>query len=252
MAIDYDKDGAVATIRINRPEKLNAMTLAMYGDLGRAFAEAGSDDSVNVVVLTGAGDRAFCVGADLTESIPALAEGRFDISEWDPAHLKVDGFHKPVISAIKGLCIGAGFEVMLATDIRIAAEDAQFQLPEPVHGFVPAGGTLVRLVRQIAYAHAMEIMITAERYSAADMQMRGVITRVVAADQVEPTARELAASISKLSTSALQTIKEAVLTLQHLPLKDAFAREAILGQRTFTSDDARRGLAAFNNRGKRN
>lgn len=252
MAIDYVKDGAVAMIRLNRPDKLNAMTLAMYEDLGRAFAEAGRDDGVNVVVLTGAGDRAFCVGADLTESIPALAEGRFDISEWDPAHLKVDGFHKPVISAIKGLCIGAGFEIMLATDIRIAAEDAQFQLPEPVHGFVPAGGTLVRLVRQIAYAHAMEIMITAERYSAADMQMRGVVNRVVAADQVEPAARELAARIAKLSTSALQTIKEAALTLQHLPLKDAFAREAILGQRTFTSDDARRGLAAFATRGKRN
>lgn len=252
MAIDYEKDGAVATIRLNRPEKLNAMTLAMYDDLGRAFTEAGRDDGVNVVVLTGAGDRAFCVGADLTESIPALAEGRFDISEWDPAHLKVEGFHKPVISAIRGLCIGAGFELMLATDIRIAAGDAQFQLPEPVHGFVPAGGTLVRLVRQIAYAHAMEIMLTTERFSAADMVTRGVVNRIVDADQVEPTALELAARMASLSTSALQTIKEAALTLQHLPLNEAFQREAELGQRTFMSDDARRGLAAFATRGKRN
>ncbi|MBX9459338.1 MAG: enoyl-CoA hydratase/isomerase family protein [Rhizobium sp.] len=252
MAIDYRKDGAVATIRLNRPEKLNAMTLAMYEDLGNAFAEAGRDNGVNVVVLTGAGDRAFCVGADLTESIPALAEGRFDISEWDPAHLKVDGFHKPVISAIRGLCIGAGFEIMLATDIRIAATDAQFQLPEASHGFVPAGGTLVRLVRQIAYAHAMEIMITTERFSAAEMQVRGVVNRVVPADQVEPEAQALAERIAKLSTSALQTIKEAALTLQHLPLKEAFHREAELGQRSFMSDDARRGLAAFANRGKRN
>lgn len=252
MAIDYRKYGAVATIRLNRPEKLNAMTLAMYQDLGNAFIEANRDEGVNVVVLTGAGDRAFCVGADLTESIPALADGRFDISEWDPAHLKVDGFHKPVISAIKGLCIGAGFEIMLATDIRIAAEDAQFQLPEPVHGFVPAGGTLVRLVRQIAYAHAMEIMLTTERFTASDMLTRGVVNRIVAADQVEPAAQELAERIAKLSTSALQTIKEAVLTLQHLPLKEAFAQEAILGQRTFMSDDARRGLAAFATRGKRN
>lgn len=207
MAIDYRKYGAVATIRLNRPEKLNAMTLAMYQDLGNAFIEANRDEGVNVVVLTGAGDRAFCVGADLTESIPALADGRFDISEWDPAHLKVDGFHKPVISAIKGLCIGAGFEIMLATDIRIAAEDAQFQLPEPVHGFVPAGGTLVRLVRQIAYAHAMEIMLTTERFTASDMLTRGVVNRIVAADQVEPAAQELAERIAKLSTSALQTIK---------------------------------------------
>jgi enoyl-CoA hydratase len=252
MAIDYMKDGAIATIRLNRPEKLNAMTLAMYQDLGNAYAEADRDGGVNVVVLSGAGDRAFCVGADLTESIPALAEGRFDISEWDPAHLKVDGFHKPIISAIKGLCIGAGFEIMLATDIRIVAEDAQFQLPEPVHGFVPAGGTLVRLVRQIAYVHAMEIMLTTQRFTASDMLTRGVVNRIVAAEQVELIAQELAERISKLSTNALQTIKEAALTLQHLPLKDAFAQEAILGQRTFMSDDARRGLAAFANRGKRN
>ncbi|WJH37716.1 enoyl-CoA hydratase/isomerase family protein (plasmid) [Aliirhizobium terrae] len=251
MAIDYQKDGAVATIRINRAEKLNALTLAMYDDLGRAFAEANNDTGVNAVVLTGAGDRAFCVGADLTESIPALAEGRFDISHWDPAHLKVEGFYKPVVSAIRGLCLGGGFEIMLATDIRVAASDAQFQLPEAGHGFVPAGGTLVRLVRQIGYAHAMEIMLTAERFSAADMQARGVINRIVEAERVEPVAYEIAERIAWLSASAVQTIKEAALTLQHLPLAEAFQREAALGQRTFTSDDARRGLAAFAERGRR-
>ncbi|EUB99394.1 Enoyl-CoA hydratase/isomerase [Rhizobium sp. CF080] len=251
MAIDYSKAGTVATIRINRPEKLNALTLVMYDDLGRAFAEAGRDDGVHVVVLTGAGERAFCVGADLTESIPALAEGRFDISHWDPAHLKIEGFYKPVISAIRGLCLGGGFEIMLATDIRIAAHDAQFQLPEASHGFVPAGGTLVRLVRQIGYAHAMEIMLTAGRFTAADMQARGVVNRLVDADEVEPAALELAGRIAKLSTSAVQTIKEAALTLQHLPLAEAFHREAALGQRTFASDDARRGLAAFANRASR-
>lgn len=250
MAIDYDKSGAIATIRINRPDKLNALTLAMYDDLGRAFAEANADDGVNVILLAGAGERAFCVGADLTESIPALAEGRFDISHWDPAHLKVEGFYKPVVSAIRGLCLGGGFEVMLATDIRVAAANAQFQLPEAGHGFVPAGGTLVRLVRQIGYAHAMEIMITAERFSSADMLSRGVVNRVVEADEVEPVAMEIATRIASLSPAAVQTIKEAALTLQHLPLADAFHREAALGQRTFTSEDAKRGLAAFAGRGK--
>jgi enoyl-CoA hydratase len=251
MAIDYDRHSNVATIRINRPVKLNALTLTMYDDLGRAFADANADDGVHAVVLTGAGDRAFCVGADLTESIPALTEGRFDISQWDPAHLKVEGFYKPVVSAIRGLCLGGGFEIMLATDIRIAAKDAQFQLPEAGHGFVPAGGTLVRLVRQIGYAHAMEIMITGEKFSAADMLARGVVNRIVEAAEVEPTAQELAARIAKLSPSAVQTIKEAALTLQHLPLTEAFQKEAALGQRTFASEDAKRGLAAFAEREKR-
>ncbi len=249
MSIDFIKDGSVATVRINRPDKLNALTLAMYDDLGRAFFEIKADDEVRSVVLTGAGDRAFCVGADLTESIPALAADKFDISAWDPAHIKFPGFYKPVVSAVRGLCMGGGFEIMLATDIRVAARGAVFQLPEPKHGFVPAGGTLVRLVRQIGYAHAMEIMLTAERFSADDMLAKGVVNRVVDADQVEPLAYELAAKIAALSPTAIQTIKEAALTLQDVPFAEAFRLEAALGQRTFTSEEAKRGLAAFANRG---
>jgi enoyl-CoA hydratase len=251
MTIDIQRDGAVATIRIARPEKLNALSLAMYQDLGKAFIEAAADDAIRSIVLAGAGERAFCVGADLTESIPALASDRFDISEWDPAHLKNVPLYKPVVCAIRGLCIGGGFEIMLATDIRIAAEDAVFQLPEAVHGFVPAGGTLVRLIRQIGHAHAMEILLTAQRFSSSEMLAKGVVNRVLPAAEVEPAARELAERMAALSPSAVQTIKQAALTLQDLPYREAFAAEALLGQRTFTSEDARRGLAAFATRAKR-
>jgi enoyl-CoA hydratase len=245
MAIDLQRAGHVATIRISRPEKLNALSLAMYDDLGRAFVEARDDDAVRAVILTGAGERAFCVGADLTESIPALASDRIDISAWDPAHLKGAAFYKPIVCAVRGLCIGGGFELMLATDIRIASTDAVFQLPEPAHGFVPAGGTLVRLVRQIGYAHAMEILLLARRFSADEMVVRGVVNQIVEPDRVEPVATEIAERMASLSPTAIQTVKEAVLTLQDLPFEEAFAQEASLGQRTFTSDDARRGLAAF-------
>ncbi|MBB4630852.1 enoyl-CoA hydratase-related protein [Sphingosinicella soli] len=245
MAIEVTRDGAVATVRFARPEKLNALTLAMYDDLGRAFAEIGSDDRIHAVVLAGAGDRAFCVGADLTESIPALASGRFDISAWDPAHLKTGAFYKPIVSAVRGLCMGGGFEILLATDIRIAAEDAVFQLPEVGHGFVPAGGTLVRLTRQIAYAHAMELMLTGRRFTAAELLSRGVLNQVVASGEVEATAAAIAAEIASKSPVAVQTIKEAALTLYDLPVAEAFAREAILGQRTFTSDSAKQSLARF-------
>lgn len=251
MAIEVTRDGAVATVRFARPEKLNALTLAMYDDLGRAFAEIGSDDRIHAVVLAGAGDRAFCVGADLTESIPALASGRFDISEWDPAHLKTGAFYKPIVAAIRGLCLGGGFEIMLATDLRIAAEDAVFQLPEVGHGFVPAGGTLVRLTRQIAYAHAMELMLTGRRFTAAELLSRGVLNQVVASDRVEATAAALAAEIAERSPLAVQTIKEAALTLHDLPVAEAFAREAALGQRTFTSDEAKRALTRFASSGER-
>ncbi|MEH3143901.1 MAG: enoyl-CoA hydratase/isomerase family protein [Methylobacterium frigidaeris] len=251
MSVEVHCTGGIMTIRLSRPDKLNALSLAMYDALGQAFLQAAQDDAVRVVLLTGAGRRAFCVGADLIESIPALAEDRFDISAWDPAHLKNVPLYKPVICAIQGLCIGGGFEIMLATDLRIASEDAVFQLPEPTHGFVPAGGTLVRLVRQIGYAHAMEILLTARRFSSRELLDRGILNRVVPAADVEATAMSMAEHLATLSTTALQTIKEAALTLQDLPLRDAFAAEARLGQRTFTSEDARRGLASFASRGGR-
>jgi len=245
MSIELSRTGPVATITINRPDKLNALSLKMYEDLGHAFMEVRDDTGIRAVVLTGAGDKAFCVGADLRESIPALASGRFDISAWDPAHLKNMDFYKPIVCAVRGLCLGGGFEIMLATDIRIAADDAQFQFPEPMHGFVPAGGTLVRLVRQIGYAHAMEILLAARRFSAGELLRRGVVNQVVAAADLDDVSHETAARIAALSPTAVQTIKEAVLTLQDLPWTEAFAREAILGQRTFTSEDAKKGLSAF-------
>jgi enoyl-CoA hydratase len=245
MGIVLTRNGHVATITIDRPDRLNALSLAMYDELGRAFAEVRDDADIRAVILTGTGDKAFCVGADLTESIPALASDRIDISAWDPAHLKNMDFYKPIVCAVRGLCLGGGFEIMLATDIRIASDDAVFQFPEARHGFVPAGGTLVRLVRQIGYAHTMEILLSARRFSAAELQARGVINQVVATSDLERVARETAEQIAALSPTAVQTIKEAVLTLQDLPFAEAFAREAVLGQRTFVSEDARQGLAAF-------
>jgi enoyl-CoA hydratase len=146
--------------------------------------------------------------------------------------------------------MGAGFELMLATDIRIASQDAVFQLPEVQHGFVPAGGTLVRLVRQIGYAHAMEIMLTAERFSALDMRERGIVNRIEPFDRVEATAIDMARRLAGFSPTAVQAIKEAALTLPDLPIVDAFREEAGIGQRTFTSDEARKSLAAFAARGK--
>lgn len=245
MSIEIHRDGPIGTIRFARPEKLNALTLAMYDALGAAFVTLRDDPQIRVVVLAAAGDRAFCVGADLTESIPALASDQFDISAWDPAHLKGVAFYKPIVCAVNGLCLGGGFEIMLATDIRIASETAQFQLPEPTMGFVPAGGTLVRLVRQVGYAPAMEILLTARRFSAEHMRSVGVLNHVVAPERVEPLAYEIAGEIAKLSATAVQAIKEAVLTLQDLPLDAAFAAEAVIGQKTFTSADAKQGLAAF-------
>ena len=245
MSIVYRLEGRIARICIDRPAKLNALTLAMYDELGSAFKTAAEDDRVRVVIVTGAGERAFCVGADLKESIPALARNDIDISAWDAAHLKSLNIDKPVICAVNGLCMGGGFEIMLATDLRVAASTAEFSLPEVSLGIVPAGGTLVRLVRQIGYAAAMEILMTGERFSSEHLLRVGVLNRVVVPGRLSQTVAYLADRLVRLSPTALKVIKQSVRELSDLPLQEAFCREAVLGQLAFTSADAKRGLAAF-------
>lgn len=245
MSIRYDVQDRIALITFDRPTKLNALTLSMYADLGEAFQQAAEDSGVRAVVLTGAGERSFCVGADLTQSIPALACNDIDISAWDPAHLKHVHIDKPLIAAVNGLCLGGGFEIMLATDIRIASEGAVFSLPEVSLGIVPAGGTLTRLTRQVSQAHAMELLLTAGRFSATDLLRMGVLNRVTRPQDCLGEALALAAATTRLSPSALRITKQAVRELADLPLHQAFKREAELGQLAFTSEDARRGLQAF-------
>lgn len=245
MGIRLDRTGSIGVITIDRPEKLNALTLAMYDDLGAAFAEVRDDPRIGVAVLTGAGERAFCVGADLGESIPALAEERFDISEWDAAHQKHSTLEKPVVAAINGLCFGGGFEIMLSTDIRLASADAQFALPETGVGVVPAGGTLVRLIRQIPYALAMDLMLRGARIDAATALRYGLVNRVVAQASLRDEAMGVAEELLARSGTAIATVKRAVRALADLPEADAFRLEAVLGQQAFASADAREGLAAF-------
>ncbi|WP_369134847.1 enoyl-CoA hydratase/isomerase family protein [Modestobacter sp. I12A-02662] len=245
MTITVEHHGQVAVITIDRAEKLNALTLAMYDELAAAFDEVHASPAVAAAVLTGRGDRAFCVGADLTESIPALAEGRFDISRWDGAHQKHGEQRKPVIAAVNGLCLGGGFEIMLSTDLRIASSAAQFGLPEVGIGVVPAGGTLVRLTRQIPYAWAMQLMLTGDRITAEEGLRWGLLNQVVAPDAVLDTAMALAQRLARNSGTAMAVVKEAVQHLSDLPADQAFRYEALLGQKAFTSADAEEGLAAF-------
>lgn len=240
-----ERVGAIGVITLNRPHKLNALTLSMYEDLGAAFDEVRDAPDLGVAVLTGAGDRAFSVGADLTESIPPLAEGRFDISRWDGAHQKHTRLFKPVIAAVNGLCLGGGFEIMLSTDLRIASDRATFALPEPGVGVVPAGGTLVRLARQIPYAWAMELLLTGDAIDAEHALRRGMLNRVVPHDQLMSRAVELAERLLERSGTSLGVIKASVLRLGDMPMDTAFHAEALYGQQAFDSDDSREGLAAF-------
>lgn len=245
MTVRYDVADGVATVTLDRPDKLNALTLAMYDELAAAFDLARDDRRVGVVVLTGAGERAFCVGADLRESIPALAEGRFDISHWDGAHQKHSRLLKPVIGAVEGLCLGGGLEILLSTDLRVASSTARFGLPEPLVGVVPAGGTLTRLVRQVPRAWAMELMLGGEQVDAATALRFGLLNRVVEPGTALVEATAWARRLLELSGTALEVVKHAVQQLAAMPEDAAFHAEALFGQQAFASPDAREGLAAF-------
>jgi enoyl-CoA hydratase/carnithine racemase len=245
MTITLERDGAVAVVTIDRPDKFNSLTLAMYEQLGAAFAEVHADPAIAVAVLTGRGERAFCVGADLTESIPALAEGHFDISEWDSAHQKHVQQRKPIIAAVNGLCLGGGFEIMLSSDIRLASSAAEFGLPEVGIGVVPAGDTLVRLTHQIPYAWAMQLLLSGDRISAEKALQFGLLNDVVAPDALHDTTMKWAERLTQNSGTAMAVVKEAVQHLGDLPSDQAFRYEALLGQKAFASADAREGLSAF-------
>lgn len=244
MSIKYEVNDGIAVITFDRPAKLNTLTLQMYQDLGDAFQQAADDPSVAVCILTGAGEKAFCVGADLTESIPYLADGHY-IDEWDAAHLKHVKMYKPIIAAVNGMCMGGGFEIMLGTDIRVASSKAKFAFPEVGLGIVPAGGTLTRLARQIPYVYAMEAILTGRKFTAQEILNFGILNYVVEPEEVMPKAMELARQFLDLSTTAVQTAKESVLKLWDMQLDQAFDTEAMLGYKAFTSKDAREGLSAF-------
>lgn len=244
MAIDYDVQNGIALITINRPEKRNSLTLAMYDQLADSFKRAAADPKVGVCILTGAGDKAFCVGADLTESIPHLAKGHL-ISEWNDTHLKNTPMFKPIIGAVNGLCMGGGLELLLGTDIRVAVADAKFSFPEVGIGAVPAGGSLVRLVRQISFCRTMELILTGKTVSAQQALDYQILNDVVASDDLMKTAYQYAEQILSKSATAVHVAKESILRMMSIPMETAFHEEALWGARAFESEDTKEGLQAF-------
>ncbi|MEK3937338.1 enoyl-CoA hydratase-related protein [Sporosarcina sp. FSL W7-1349] len=241
----YEKVSNKAYITLNRPEAMNAMTPEGFRQLAEAFKEAGKDEDVRVVILTGTGEKAFCAGADLKETIPAIAEGQLDPNVLDDVVLKYNPLWKPIIAAVNGHCLAGGMEILQATDIRIAAEHATFGLPEPKWSIMAAAGSLVRLVRQIPYCRAMEILLTGESITAKEALDIGLINKIVPASRLLEEADDYAEKICRNGPIAVQATKEAVVRLQSLPMELAFHEEWKYANKAFISTDAREGLKAF-------
>ena len=238
----YEKKDRVATITINRPDALNALTGEMLSGLDAAFADFNADDDLWVAILTGAGDKAFCAGADLKEAIPRVTSG--DTMGYDDATKRqLSDVFKPIIAAVNGYCIAGGLEFLSATDIRVASENATFSLGEVRWGIIPLGGSHIRLPGQIPWAVAMELLLTGQPITARRAYEVGLVNRIVPPDQLMPAAMEYAEAICKNGPLAVRTAKE--IAVRALGLEQGFVLERALGARVLASTDAREGPLAF-------
>jgi enoyl-CoA hydratase len=258
----FEKRDGLALLTLNRPAKKNALTPEMIVRLADAWTEFRDDSALRVAVLTGAGDT-FSAGADLGRLIPLLTRARPPDDEWDErmladpkifqaAILRNFELWKPVIAAVNGAALAGGCEMLQATDLRLAAPEASFGLPEPKRGIVPGGGSLVRLARQIPYVRAMQILLTGDAMPAGTALEVGFVNEIVPREKLLARAFELAARIAENGPLAVRKIKEAVIRSQGRPLAEAFTIEDECTREVMRSQDAREGPRAFMERRKPN
>jgi len=243
-----ERRGSVLIVTMNRPEARNALSAPMMAIMRAAWDEVDSDPDIRVCILTGAGG-AFCAGADLkamTQQHPgdSFRSGGWDLSVIEPL-LKGRRLRKPLIAAVEGPAIAGGTEILQATDIRVAGESARFGVSEARWGLFPLGGSAVRLVRQIPYTVAADILLTGRHLSAAEAKAIGLIGHVVPDGQALARALELAELISANGPVAVQAILRTIRETEGLGENEAFKLEAALGMEVFASEDAKEGPRAF-------
>ena len=241
-----EKRGHVLIVTMNRPEARNALSASMLAGMTAAWNQVDSDPEVRVCILTGAGGF-FCAGADLkamTTAHPSDTTRGRDLSVIESL-LKGRRLTKPLIAAVEGPAIAGGTEILQATDIRVAGESARFGVSEPRWGLFPLGGSAVRLVRQVPYTVAADLLLTGRHIRAAEALSIGLIGHVVPDGQALAKALELAELIAANGPLAVQAILRTIRETEAVPENDAFKIDAELGMAVFASDDAREGPRAF-------
>lgn len=251
-----ERRDAIAIVTLNRPDKRNALSPEMIVRLARFWSQVSEDPAIRVVVVTGAGDRAFCSGGDLGTLIPIMMKTREPQGEWEraladdrkqlgAALLRTSRFFKPVIAAINGHAYAGGAEFAFATDLRVMADDATLAVTEVRRGLIASGGSLVRLPRQVSWAHAAELLMLAEPIDARRALEMGLVNRVVPRAEVLETALDLARRMAQGAPVALEKTKEVMVRTSGLPLDEAFAIETQCTRENAATDDAKEGPRAF-------
>jgi enoyl-CoA hydratase len=241
-----EQRGHVLIVTMNRPEARNALSGPMLAGMTAAWNRVDEDPDIRACILTGAG-AAFCAGADLkamTSSHPGDSARSMDLSVIESL-LKGRRLTKPLIAAVEGAAIAGGTEILQATDIRVAGESARFGVSEPRWGLFPLGGSAVRLVRQIPYTVAADLLLTGRHIKAPEAKELGLIGHVVPDGQALTKALELADLIAANGPLAVQAILRTIRESEAMHENDAFRLDAKLGMAVFQSEDAREGPRAF-------
>ncbi|MBD0371076.1 MAG: enoyl-CoA hydratase/isomerase family protein [Pyrinomonadaceae bacterium] len=246
MSVVYEASDGVVVVRLERPERMNALSGEMLEELSLVFERACADESLRAVILTGAGERAFSAGTDIKELQHLDVEGARRASlRGQRACATIESCTVPVIAAVNGIAAGGGCELALACHIRLASESATFSLPETKLGMLPAYGGTQRTARSVGTSRALELMLTGQSLSAHDALRYGLINRVVEPAHLLMEAQALARTISGLAPLAIRACLKAVTRGIDLPLEQGLELEAELFSSLFETEDVREGTRAF-------
>jgi enoyl-CoA hydratase len=240
-----EHDAATLLVTINRPRVLNALNARTLTELGDAFEAARSDDGVRVVILTGAGEKAFVAGADINELAAGVGAGPEIARRGQSVFNRIEQLGKPVIAAINGFALGGGCELALASTIRLAADTARLGQPEINLGLIPGYAGSQRLPRLVGRGRALELLLTGDQISAAEAWRIGLVNRVVPAAELMSTARDLAAVLASKPPIAVRATLDAVAHGTDMPLDAGQQYEAALFGLLLSTEDMREGTRAF-------
>lgn len=255
MSVEFEKTGHIAKVGLNSPKTLNALGPDNLLELKNIWEECQKDNSIRAVVLYSKLPDIFCSGMDLKTAIPVLTGVRKAETEGEKwlisdgkavgiAMLKFKELDRPVIAAINGYCLTGGFEMVMGCELRVASEDAIFQMRETTLGLMPIGGANVFLPRQVGTARAMEILLTGENLSAQNLYEWGFLNRVVPKKDLMDEAMAIAGRISNNGPQSVRGMVRCSRQIQGKPLEEAFTIEATIGIPVFMSEDAREGIKA--------
>ena len=243
--VKYDQDGFVGVITINRPEALNALNTEVIQDLD-AVLDSIDLGTTRVLVVTGAGEKSFVAGADIGEmSTLTKAEGEAFGKKGNDVFRKLETFPVPVIAAVNGFALGGGCEISMSCDIRICSDNAVFGQPEAGLGITPGFGGTQRLARLVGMGRAKEMIFTCDNVDAAEAYRIGLVNKVVAKEELMPTAKAMAAKIISKGSYAIAVAKAAINNGYDMDIKNAVEMEANLFGVVNDTNDKKEGMGAF-------